>query len=61
MGDTGSLSIGAILGSIALLTNSVFTFTIFSGVFIIESLSVIIQVGFLKLQKNYLTMVNGYF
>ena len=46
MGDTGSLTIGAILGSIALLTNSVFTLFIFSGIFIIESLSVMIQVGF---------------
>lgn len=52
MGDTGSLSIGAILGSIALLTNSVFTLTIFSGVFIIESLSVMIQVGFFKITKK---------
>ncbi len=52
MGDTGSLSIGAILGSIALLTNSIFTVTIFSGIFIIESLSVIIQVGFFKITKK---------
>ncbi|KGF92198.1 MULTISPECIES: phospho-N-acetylmuramoyl-pentapeptide-transferase [Prochlorococcus] len=52
MGDTGSLSIGAILGSIALLTNSVFTLSIFSGIFIIESLSVIIQVGFFKISKK---------
>jgi len=52
MGDTGSLSIGAILGSIALLTNSVFTLSIFSGVFIIEALSVIIQVGFFKITKK---------
>jgi len=52
MGDTGSLSIGAILGSIALLTNSIFTLTIFSGIFIIESLSVIIQVGFFKITKK---------
>jgi len=52
MGDTGSLSIGAILGSIALLTNSVFTLSIFSGVFIIESLSVMIQVGFFKITKK---------
>jgi len=52
MGDTGSLSIGAILGSIALLTNSVFTLFIFSGIFIIESLSVIIQVGFFKITKK---------
>jgi len=52
MGDTGSLSIGAILGSIALLTNSVFTLSIFSGIFIIESLSVMIQVGFFKISKK---------
>ena len=51
MGDTGSLSIGAILGSIALLTNSVFTLSIFSGIFIVESLSVMIQVGFFKITK----------
>ncbi len=52
MGDTGSLSIGAILGSIALLTDSVFTLFIFSGIFIVESLSVIIQVGFFKITKK---------
>ncbi len=52
MGDTGSLSIGAILGCIALLTNSVFTLSIFSGIFIIESLSVMIQVGFFKITKK---------
>ncbi len=52
MGDTGSLSIGAILSSIALLTNSVFTLSIFSGIFIVESLSVIIQVGFFKITKK---------
>jgi len=52
MGDSGSLSIGAILGSIALLTDSIFTLSIFSGVFIIESLSVMIQVGFFKITKK---------
>jgi len=52
MGDTGSLTIGAILGSIALLTNSVFTLFIFSGIFIIESLSVILQVSFFKITKK---------
>ena len=52
MGDTGSLSIGAIMGSIALLTNSIFTLSIFSGIFIIESLSVIFQVGFFKITKK---------
>jgi len=53
MGDTGSLSIGAILGSIALLTNSIFTLSIFSGILIIESFSVMIQVGFFKITKNF--------
>ena len=53
MGDTGSLSIGAILGSIALLTNSIFTLSIFSGIFIAESLSVMIQVGFFKITKKF--------
>ncbi len=53
MGDTGSLSIGAILGSIAILTNSIFTLTIFSGIFIIESLSVMIQVAFFKITKKF--------
>ena len=52
MGDTGSLSIGAILGSIAILTNSIFTLSIFSGIFIVESLSVIIQVSFFKITKK---------
>ncbi len=52
MGDTGSLSLGATLGSIALLTDSVFTLSIFSGIFIIESLSVIIQVSFFKITKR---------
>jgi len=52
MGYTGSLSIGAILGSIALLTDSVFTLSIFSGIFIIESLSVMIQVVFFKITKK---------
>jgi len=53
MGDTGSLSLGAIMGCIALLTNSVFTLYIFSGIFIIESLSVIIQVTYFKITKKF--------
>ena len=52
MGDTGSLTIGATLGSMAILTNSFFTLFIFSGIFIIEALSVIIQVSFFKITKK---------
>ncbi len=52
MGDTGSLAIGATLGSITILTDSFFTLFIISGIFIIEALSVIIQVGFFKITKK---------
>ena len=54
MGDTGSLGIGAILGSISILTNSFFSLFIISGIFMLESLSVIIQVSFFKLTKKLL-------
>ncbi len=52
MGDTGSLTIGATLGSISILTNSLFTLFIISGIFIIEALSVVIQVSFFKITKK---------
>ena len=52
MGDTGSLTIGASLGAIAILTNSFFTLFIISGIFIIEALSVVIQVVFFKITKR---------
>ena len=52
MGDTGSLTIGATLGSISILTNSFFTLFIISGIFIVEALSVVIQVGFFKITKK---------
>lgn len=43
MGDTGSLSLGATLASIAILTSHEVTFIIIMGVFIIETLVCIIQ------------------
>ena len=43
MGDTGSLSLGATLASIAILTSHELTFIIIMGVFIIETLTSIIQ------------------
>ncbi len=53
MGDTGSLAIGATLGCISILTTSYLTLFIFSGIFIIEALSVLIQVTFFKLTKRF--------
>ena len=48
MGDTGSLSLGALLGTIALATKHELLLPIFGGVFVIETLSVIIQVAYFK-------------
>jgi len=53
MGDTGSLCIGSIIGVICVLTNSYLTTLIFSGIFLIEALSVIIQVSYFKLTKLF--------
>ena len=43
MGDTGSLSLGAIMGAIAILTHRELTLLVVASVFVIETLSVIIQ------------------
>ena len=49
MGDTGSLSIGAGLGVIAVMTRHEIVLVIIGGLFVLEALSVIIQVGSFKL------------
>ncbi len=43
MGDTGSLAIGGAMGAIAILTHRELTLIVVAGVFIVETLSVIIQ------------------
>ena len=48
MGDTGSVAIGGVLGFIAVLSKHEFTFAIIGGIFIIETISVILQVFFYK-------------
>lgn len=50
MGDTGAMSLGIALGVIALLTNSVFILPLVGFIFVIESLSVIIQLTSKKLR-----------
>lgn len=44
MGDTGSLALGGVLAAIAILVRREITFAIIMGVFVIETLSVIVQV-----------------
>ncbi|MDD2479401.1 MAG: phospho-N-acetylmuramoyl-pentapeptide-transferase [Victivallaceae bacterium] len=48
MGDTGSLALGGVLGLIAVFVKQELTLAIIGGVFVIEALSVIIQVGVFK-------------
>lgn len=49
MGDTGSLAIGGLLGTIAVMGKFEFYLLILAGVFVIETLSVIIQVASFKM------------
>ncbi len=49
MGDTGSLALGGLLGTLAILARCELLLVIFGGVFVIETLSVIIQVTSFKL------------
>lgn len=50
MGDTGSLALGGLLGAIAFMIHQPFTLVIVGGIFVIEALSVILQVGSFKLR-----------
>jgi phospho-N-acetylmuramoyl-pentapeptide-transferase len=49
MGDTGSLSIGGALGSIAVVTKHEIVLAIVGGLFVLETVSVIVQVASFKL------------
>ena len=48
MVDTGSLSLGAILGVIAIIVHQEILFILMGGIFVAETLSVIIQIGYFK-------------
>lgn len=48
MGDVGSLSLGGCLGTIAVLTKNEFLFVLVGGIFVIEAVSVILQVASFK-------------
>ncbi|MDP3285030.1 MAG: phospho-N-acetylmuramoyl-pentapeptide-transferase [Desulfobacterales bacterium] len=52
MGDVGSLSLGAVIGTVAVITKQELLLVIVGGLFVIEALSVIFQVGFFKMTKG---------
>ncbi len=50
MGDTGSLALGGALGTVAVLLKKELLLVIVGGLFVMEALSVILQVGSFKLR-----------
>jgi len=57
MGDTGSLSLGAILAVIAIIVHQEILLILMGGIFVAEALSVIIQIGYYKqTQKRFFRM-----
>ncbi len=52
MGDTGSLEIGGIIASLAIIVRKELLIPIFCGVFLVELLSVMIQVSYFKYTKK---------
>jgi phospho-N-acetylmuramoyl-pentapeptide-transferase len=52
MGDVGSLAIGGALGTVAVLTKQEFLLPFIGGVFILEAISVMLQVSYFKLTKR---------
>ena len=52
MGDVGSLAIGGAMGTVAVLTKQEFMLLMIGGVFVIEALSVTLQVGVFKMTRR---------
>jgi phospho-N-acetylmuramoyl-pentapeptide-transferase len=52
MGDSGSLTVGAFLGYLAIISKSEILLLLIGSIFVIETLSVIVQVGSYKLRKK---------
>lgn len=52
MGDVGALSLGGMLGTIAVMTRQELAFAIMGGIFVAEAVSVMLQVGWYKKTKK---------
>ena len=52
MGDTGSLALGGIIASLAILLRKELLIPVLCGIFLIENMSVILQVGYFKYTKR---------
>ena len=52
MGDTGSLALGGLLAGIAIVTRTELLLVVLGGLFVVETVSVIIQIGVFKLTRK---------
>ena len=52
MGDTGSLALGGLFAGLAILTRTELLLVVLGGLFVMETLSVIIQIGFFKMTRR---------
>lgn len=52
MGDTGSLAIGGIIAALAIILRKELLIPLFCGIFLVENLSVMLQVGYFKYTKR---------
>lgn len=57
MGDTGSLALGAVMGAVAILTHREVTLLVVASVFVVETLSVILQVLWVYVFKRKLFLM----
>ncbi len=57
MGDTGSLSLGGLLAGLAILTKTELLLVVLGGLFVVITMSVIIQVGFFKLTRRRVFLI----
>jgi len=57
MGDTGSLSLGAILAVIAIIVHQEILLILMGGIFVAETLSVILQIGYFKRTQERLFLM----
>lgn len=52
MGDTGSLTLGGLIGSLAIIVHKELLIPIICGVFLVENISVMLQISYFKYTKN---------
>ncbi|NPC96425.1 phospho-N-acetylmuramoyl-pentapeptide-transferase [Nocardioides sp. zg-DK7169] len=53
MGDVGSLALGGALAGLAIMSRTELLMAVIAGVFVLEAMSVLIQVGYFKLTKRF--------